>query len=157
MQSSDYQNEVQSTLQTKGTVNLLTLAHYHHVNQNVSCHLFVLDYGYSKAKDVILACFDKLFKVATIQREEIIHSDYLTSDFKNKYMVNVRNIKFPLNRIFLLLAIINVLLRWNLWGGKNYCLSGSFDQNENCICSKCLRFCRSLQSKFTLYYCSPYG
>ena len=117
----------------------------------------MLDYGYSKAKDVILACFDKLFKVATIQREEIIHSDYLMSDFNNKYMVNVRNIKFPLNRIFLLLAIIKVLQRWNLWGGKKYCLSGSFDQNEKCICSKCLRFCRSLQSKFTLYCCSPYG
>ena len=54
----------------RATLNLLTLAHY--VNQNASCNLFVLDDAYSKDKDAILACLDKLFKVKTTQREEII-------------------------------------------------------------------------------------
>ena len=65
----DYQNEIQSTLWIKATVNLLALAYY--VNQNVSCHLFVLDDAHSKDKDAILTCLDKLFEVATIQRDNL--------------------------------------------------------------------------------------
>ena len=69
------------------TVNVLTLAHY--VNQNISCHLIVLDDAHSKDKDAILACHDKLFEVAKIQREEITYSDGLRSEFKSKYMMKV--------------------------------------------------------------------
>ena len=53
----NYQNKIQSALWTRATVNLLTLACS--VNQNVSCHLFVLDGAYRQDKDAISAGLDK--------------------------------------------------------------------------------------------------
>ena len=74
----------------------------------------VLDDAYDKDKDTILVCLGKLFKVATIQKEEIIIL-MLKSEFKNKYMMKVlpnfnKNIKFPLPGTILQLTMVKVLL-----------------------------------------------
>ena len=56
--SCGYQNEIQNALWTRASINLFTLAHF--VNQEVECHLFVLD-NYKKDKDAIFACLKKFY------------------------------------------------------------------------------------------------
>ena len=72
------------------------------------------------------------------------------------HMILVKNIKFSLPGVILLLSMVKVLLM-NWFAVKKYFPRASFEQNEKCNCSKCSGFCRSLQSKFALCYYSPYG
>ena len=59
--------EIQSALWTRATINLFTLARF--VNQEVTCHLFVLD-NYKKDKDAIFACLQKFYGNTTTFLEE---------------------------------------------------------------------------------------
>ena len=67
--SCEYQNENQSALWTRATINLFTLARF--VNQEVICHLFVLN-NYKKDKDAIFACLQKFCANTTTFPEEHI-------------------------------------------------------------------------------------
>lgn len=71
------QNKIQSALWTKATVRLLTIARY--VNQNVSCHLFVLD----KLPHQLV---DEIFAETKIIEKEIIYNEGPQHEFKNKYI-----------------------------------------------------------------------
>ena len=84
--SCEYQNEIQSALWTRATINLFTLARF--VNQEVTCHLFVLD-NYKKDKDAIFACLQKFYGNTTTFPEEHIYSDGPSSEFKNQYMMKL--------------------------------------------------------------------
>ena len=84
--SCEYQNEIQSALWTRATINLFTLASF--VNQEVTCHLFVLD-NYKKDKDAIFACLQKFYGNTTTFPEEHIYSDGPSSEFKNQYMMKL--------------------------------------------------------------------
>ena len=84
--SCKYQNEIQSALWTRATINLFTLARF--VNQEVTCHLFVLD-NYKKDKDAIFACLQKFYGNTTTFPEEHIYSDGPSSEFKNQYMMKL--------------------------------------------------------------------
>ena len=84
--SCEYQNEIQSALWTRATTNLFTLARF--VNQEVTCHLFVLD-NYKKDKDAIFACLQKLYGNTKTFPEEHIYSDGPNSEFKNQYMMKL--------------------------------------------------------------------
>ena len=77
--SCEYQNEIQSALWTRATINLFTLARF--VNQEVTCHLFVLD-NYKKDKDAIFACLQKFYGNTTTFPEEHIYSDCPSSESK---------------------------------------------------------------------------
>ena len=78
--SCEYQNEIQSALWTRATINLFTLARF--VNQEVTCHLFVLD-NYKKDKDAICACLQKFCGDTTELECEF------KSEFKNQYMMKL--------------------------------------------------------------------
>ena len=100
--SCDYLNEIQSALLTKATVNLQTPAHY--INQNVSCHFFVLNDAHSKNRCHV-ALINYFLKLQ--QFIEIIYSDGSRSNFKNKYMMDVlhhfskkHQVPFPWNYCF---------------------------------------------------------
>ena len=84
--SCKYQNEIQSALWTRATINLFTLARF--VNQEVTCHLFVLD-NYKKDKDAIFACLQKFHGNTTTFPEEHIYSDGPSNEFKNQYMMKL--------------------------------------------------------------------
>ena len=84
--SCKYQNEIQSALWTRATINLFTLARF--VNQEVTCHLFVLD-NYKKDKDAIFACLLKFYGTTTTFLEEHIYSDGPSSEFKNQCMMKL--------------------------------------------------------------------
>ena len=84
--SCEYQNEIQSALWSRDSINLFTLARF--VNQNVDCHLFVLD-NYKKDKDAIFACLKEFYANTTTFPEEHVFSDGPSSKFKNKYMMKL--------------------------------------------------------------------
>ena len=69
--SCEYQNEIQSALWTRTTINLFTLARF--VNQEVTCNLFVL-VNYKKDKDAIFTCLQKFYGNTTTFPEEHIYS-----------------------------------------------------------------------------------
>ena len=52
------QNKIHSGLWRRAAISLFTFERY--VNQEVSCHLFVLD-NYKKDKDAILVCLEKFY------------------------------------------------------------------------------------------------
>ena len=84
--SCEYQNEIQSALWASASINLFTLARF--VNQEVFCHLFVLD-DYKKDKDVIAACLLKFYTNDTIFPNEFLYSDGPSSEFKNRFMMKL--------------------------------------------------------------------
>ena len=87
--SCEYQNETESALWTRATINLFTLARF--VNQEVTCHLFVLD-NYKKDKDAIFACLQKFHGNTTTFPEERIYSDGPSNEFKNQYMMKLLHV-----------------------------------------------------------------
>ena len=82
-----YQNEVQSALWTRGTVNLFTCALYHHSTAKT----FVISTSYiGKDKFAIEKFLDHFYENEIPKDEsvekEIIWLDGLSSEFKNKFM-----------------------------------------------------------------------
>ena len=84
--SCEYQNEIQSALWTRASINLFTLARF--VNQEGFCHLFVLD-DYKKDKDAIAACLLKFYTNDTIFPNEFLYNDGPSSEFKNRFMMKL--------------------------------------------------------------------
>ena len=83
-QSYKYQNKIQRALWNRALINLFTLAHF--VNQNVECHLYVLD-NYKEGKDAIFACLKEFYVKTRTFPEEHVFSDGWSSEFKNKYLM----------------------------------------------------------------------
>ena len=71
-QSYKYQNKIQRALWNRALINLFTLAHF--VNQNVECHLYVLD-NYKEGKDAIFACLKEFYVKTRTFPEEHVFSD----------------------------------------------------------------------------------
>ena len=83
----EYQNEVQSPLWTRGTVNLFTCALYHHSTTKT----FVICTSYIGKKKFAIEKFLDHFYENEIPKdesveEEIVWLDGLSSEFKNKFM-----------------------------------------------------------------------